>query len=188
MTRLNQLAKDYCKYFHNGQFRKGSNQPYHTHPIAVARILEKYGHADETTQCMALLHDVVEDTQVIMGQVKERFGYEIANGVFVLSKNTLGEKTTILYNEAFSFDLDQVSKDDLYKLRLGFARNKVKRVKIADVIHNTQDLINLKPQGIEKKLNDARNFYIPMGKIIAPLMVQELEANLENYLQKSSSV
>lgn len=50
------------------------------------------------------------------------------------------------------------------------------------MIHNTQDLVSLtKPGSIDRKINDAEHFYIPMGKEIAPLMVGELERNLENY-------
>ncbi len=175
------LAREYCKHFHDGQFRKGSNLPYHTHPIAVAGILNRFGYRDTATQCIALLHDVVEDTDVITREIKERFGYEIANGVFILSKNTVGSDTFSHLNAALPegvfLNLEQV-----YKLRLSFARETVQRVKIADMIHNTQDLISLnKPASIERKLHDAVGFYIPLGKRVAPLMVGELERNIKDY-------
>ena len=180
-AQLVQLAKEYCTHYHDGQFRKGSNLPYHTHPMAVAKILDRFGYSDHVTQCIALLHDVVEDTEMITGEIKERFGYEIANGVFVLSKNTINADTVDTIGKALHIDVDTYSEEQLYKARLSFGRRKVKRIKIADMIHNTQDLINLKPEGIERKINDAEGFYIPMGYEIAPLMVKELEQNISNY-------
>ncbi len=177
------LAFDYCKHFHDGQFRKGSNLPYHTHPIAVAGILNRFGYSDTATQCIALLHDVVEDTEVITREIKERFGYEIANGVFILSRNTIGSDTFSHLNTALP-DGVILNVEQVYKLRLSFARETVQRVKIADMIHNTQDLISLnKPASIERKLHDATGFYIPLGKRVAPLMVRELERNILDYGQ-----
>src|SRR6056297_2016393 len=84
------LAKEYCKYYHKGQFRKRDNEQYYKHPFEVARILEKYGYSDTTTQCIALLHDVIEDSEMRIKEIQEVFGYEISNGVYVLSRNTIG--------------------------------------------------------------------------------------------------
>ncbi|MBI2102945.1 HD domain-containing protein [Candidatus Woesearchaeota archaeon] len=179
-SNLIELAREYCVHFHEGQWRKGRNQPYSTHPIEVAGILSRYGYTDVITQCIALLHDVVEDTEVITGEIKDRFGYEIANGVFVLSKNTIREGTR--QSLARCLDLGILTEDQLYKVRLSFARDTVKRVKIADMIHNTQDLASLKkPESIERKVHDAEIFYIPLGREVAPLMVKELETNIGNY-------
>jgi len=81
------VAKKYCQHFHDGQFRKGSNLPYATHPFAVAETLARYEYDDAVTQCIAYLHDTVEDSQVRMDEIQEVFGYEISNGVYILSKN-----------------------------------------------------------------------------------------------------
>lgn len=179
--QLIQLAREHCVAYHDTQFRKGSNLPYHTHPLAVAKILDRFGYSDYVTQCIALLHDTVEDTELFTGEIQGRFGYEIANGVFVLSKNTINDETIGGVSGALSIDAATFSKDQLYKARLSFSRRKIRRVKIADMIHNTQDLISLKPEGIERKIRDAEDFYIPLGKKIAKLMIKELEGNLENY-------
>jgi len=179
--QLIQLAKEHCIHYHQTQFRKGSNQPYHTHPLAVAKILDRFGYSDYITQCIALLHDTIEDTELFTGEIQERFGFEIANGVFVLSKNTINADTIEYISQALSVDTSTFSEEQLYKARLSFARRKAKRVKIADIIHNTQDLVSLKPEGIERKIRDSEDFYIPMGKKIAPLMVKELEKNIEDY-------
>lgn len=178
---LIELAREHCVAYHHRQFRKGSNLPYHTHPMAVAKILDRFGYSDYVTQCIALLHDTVEDTELFTGEIRGRFGYEIANGVFILSKNTIYDNTIKDISRALPIDASAFSIDQLYKTRLSFARRKIKRVKIADMIHNTQDLISLKLEGIERKIRDAEEFYIPIGKEIAKLMVKELEGNLENY-------
>ncbi len=179
--RLVELAQEHCIAYHDQQFRKGSNLPYHTHPMAVAKILDRFGYSDHVTQCIALLHDTVEDTELFTGEIQERFGYEIANGVFVLSKNTINDNTLKYLSRALLLDVSTFSPDQLYKARLSFSRRKIKRVKIADMIHNTQDLVSLKPEGRERKIKDAEEFYIPLGKEIAKIMVKELEQNLENY-------
>jgi|SRR3989344_9038658 len=179
--QLIQLAREHCTHYHQTQFRKGSNQPYHTHPMAVAKILDRFGYSDYVTQCIALLHDTVEDTELFTGEIEDRFGFEISNGVYVLSKNTINADTIGYVDQALSVNASTYSEDQLYKARLSFARRKVKRVKIADMIHNTQDLVSLKPEGIGRKINDAEHFYITMGRKVAPLMIKELEQNLENY-------
>lgn len=78
-----ELARKYCLHYHEGHFRKGSNLPCSTHPIAVAETLKRYGYEDPVTQCIALLHDAVEDSELRMDQVQEVFGYEISNGFHI---------------------------------------------------------------------------------------------------------
>jgi (p)ppGpp synthase/HD superfamily hydrolase len=167
-----ELALRYCVHYHAGQFRKGNREPYHTHPIAVAGLLARYGYNDPVTQCIAYLHDTIEDSPLRMDELTDAFGYEISNGVYILSRN----KGKIISGKKLS-DAD-------YKVRLGFARNKIKRVKIADMIVNTRDIEILNPTGIERKINDSETFYIPMGKEICPIMVSELEMNIARYKGK----
>lgn len=181
--RLIQLAKEYCKHYHKGQIRKGSGEPYYKHPFEVAEILDNYGYSDAVTQCIALLHDIVEDSEMNVREIGENFGYEIANGLYVLSKNTINSDTKQFLDNSMSLAVEEFSDEELYKMRMSFARRKVKRVKIADMVHNTKDLASLNPSGVKRKINDARNFYIPLGKKVAPLMIKELEKNIDNYVR-----
>ena len=171
MNRTVQLAKDYCRHFHRHQYRKNGHQPYYVHPFAVASLLSSYGYTDTVTQCIAYLHDVVEDSGVTVSELREVFGYEIANGVFILSKN-----------RGDSLSGGPISASE-YVQRLAWARRKIKRVKIADMIDNTRDIEVLNPSGIRKKLQQAREVYIPWGNEIAPLMVRELSRNIQKYVQ-----
>jgi GTP diphosphokinase / guanosine-3',5'-bis(diphosphate) 3'-diphosphatase len=170
------LAEQYCMRFHEGQFRKAGNLPYSDHPKAVAQILKKYGYNDPLTQIIALLHDAVEDSELKMDQIQEVFGYEVSNGVYILSRN-----------KGKMRDGKRLSHDD-YLQRLFWARNKIKRVKIADMIDNTRDLQTLPQLSIERIIDNAKCFYIPLGREIAPIMVNELCSNLENYQKKRKMI
>ncbi len=183
------LAEEYCRHFHKQQKRKGGNQePYESHPFAVRDILVKYGYDDPETQAIALLHDTVEDTSLEKnkGEIEKRFGAVVYEGVYALSNNTIGKHNKRLSPLFASLGIEftihnRKLTSQAYKLRILFSRNSIKRVKIADMIHNTKVLPDLSLTGIERKLQDAETFYIPLGMCVAPLMVQELAANIINY-------
>ena len=80
-------AYEYAKLHHTGQFRR-SGEPYILHPVQVAGILVDIG-LDATTIIGALLHDVVEDTDITLKQLADEFGVEVAmlvDGVTKLGK------------------------------------------------------------------------------------------------------
>ncbi|TFJ91597.1 HD domain-containing protein [Lentibacillus salicampi] len=70
-------ARDFAAKAHEGQTRKSSNDPYITHPIRVAELLEKSGFSDELVSA-GYLHDVVEDTPLEMEDIEAAFGIEVA--------------------------------------------------------------------------------------------------------------
>ncbi len=63
---------------HQGQYRKGTNTPYITHPYAVGLILMETGCA-EAVIIAGILHDTVEDTDLTLEFIREHFGDAIAN-------------------------------------------------------------------------------------------------------------
>lgn len=110
---------------HHGQFDKGGN-PYILHPFAVMSLLEE---TDEELQCMALLHDVVEDTKITYNELREAgMSDRVIEGVKVLTKQR-GQS----YEE--------------YK-ELVFSNRDAMLVKMADLTHNT-DIRRLK--GVAQK-------------------------------------
>ena len=110
---------------HAGQFDKGGN-PYILHPLKVMHYLKS---ADEELMCMALGHDVIEDTSVTYADLKEAgMSPRIINGIKALTK-VPGET----YDE--------------YKTRV-FDNKDAMLVKMADLRHNT-DIRRLK--GITEK-------------------------------------
>lgn len=62
---------------HRHQTRKGTDLPYLQHPVAVAVILARLGF-DDTVLAAAMLHDIVEDTEVTLGSIRAEFGEEVA--------------------------------------------------------------------------------------------------------------
>jgi len=111
---------------HEGQYDKGGN-PYILHPLKVMHYLR--GEKDEELQCIALGHDLVEDTSVTFSDLREMgFSDRVVEGIRSLTKQR-GES----YEE--------------YKLRV-FSNEDAMRVKLADLRHNT-DIRRLK--GISEK-------------------------------------
>jgi guanosine-3',5'-bis(diphosphate) 3'-pyrophosphohydrolase len=62
---------------HDGQVRKSSTVPYIEHPLAVAMILDRAGFPEDVV-IAGLLHDVVEDTEATLDDVRSRFGDSVA--------------------------------------------------------------------------------------------------------------
>ncbi len=78
-------ARDRAATAHAGQVRNGSGgMPYIEHPVAVAARLAEHGYDDEVIAA-ALLHDVVEDSDVTVEQLREEFGERVADLVAALS-------------------------------------------------------------------------------------------------------
>lgn len=72
---------------HSGQLRRGSDgRPYIDHPLAVAEVLLDHGYGDEVLAA-ALLHDVVEKSEVEIGEIREGFGERVAALVEALTED-----------------------------------------------------------------------------------------------------
>ena len=70
---------------HRGQMRKGTDNPYFSHVVAVSMIVLSHGHGIDHA-IVALLHDVLEDTPVDRDEIEEAFGPEITRAVADLSE------------------------------------------------------------------------------------------------------
>jgi (p)ppGpp synthase/HD superfamily hydrolase len=80
-------AMETARLAHAGQLRRGSDgQPYIEHPVAVAELLATCEYDDEILAA-ALLHDVVEKSEVAMAQLRERFGDRVADMVEALTED-----------------------------------------------------------------------------------------------------
>lgn len=87
-TRKNQIeeAIEVAAEAHHGQYRKGTHTPYITHPYAVGLILMDAG-CTEAVIIAGILHDTVEDTDLTLEFIRERFGDAIADIVEGCSEN-----------------------------------------------------------------------------------------------------
>lgn len=78
-------ALEKARRAHAGQVRNGSGgMPYIEHPQAVAALLAEHGHDDEVLAA-ALLHDVVEDSDTTVEELRDQFGDRVADLVAALS-------------------------------------------------------------------------------------------------------
>lgn len=114
---------------HQGQVRKGDNQPFITHPVAVALICARAGLSARTIAA-ALLHDVVEDTKMTRSELAHELGAEgdkvagiVADVTKVPGRLTWGEKSR------------------RYVEHLRGADREALAVAVADKIHNLYALI-----------------------------------------------
>lgn len=84
-SELIRAALEEARRAHAGQLRSGSGgMAYIHHPVAVAELVTSSG-ADEETVAAALLHDTVEDSEVTIAELEERFGPTVAALVAALS-------------------------------------------------------------------------------------------------------
>lgn len=84
-SALVRAAYEKASAAHAGQVRNGSGGlPYIEHPTAVAARLERHGYDDEVVAA-ALLHDVVEDSETTVEELREQFGDRVADLVAALS-------------------------------------------------------------------------------------------------------
>jgi (p)ppGpp synthase/HD superfamily hydrolase len=74
---LVRAALEQARTDHEGQIRNGSGgMPYIEHPMRVAALLDEHGFGDEVLAA-ALLHDVVEDSETTLDELREKFGSEV---------------------------------------------------------------------------------------------------------------
>ncbi len=80
-TPLTQKAMQFAYQAHHGQVDK-SGQPYIFHPYHIAEQME-----DEKTVCVALLHDILEDTGMTVEQLEQEFPEDVVDAVKLLTKS-----------------------------------------------------------------------------------------------------
>ena len=164
MTRL-QAAIDFAKEAHKMQRRK-SGAPYVIHPISVACIAAEELKLDVNSIICAFLHDVVEDTEYTIEDVRDRFGEDVAFLVDVVTKKKK--------------DRYHMSKQvDNYKQLLDSLNYDIRAlmVKIADRLHNMRTLSSMRPDKQMKIAGETDYFYAPLANRLGLFNVK---TDLEN--------
>jgi (p)ppGpp synthase/HD superfamily hydrolase len=80
-------AYEFAAAAHTGQERKGGGSPYIAHPTEVARLLHAEGVADDELIAATFLHDVVEDTDHDIDEIRARFGSEVGGIVAAMTED-----------------------------------------------------------------------------------------------------
>lgn len=73
--------------------QKYGDYPYFLHPMRVMRKIAETGHQDEATLIAAVLHDVVEDTDVSFADIREQFGKEVAEAIAAVTRHAEGPES-----------------------------------------------------------------------------------------------
>jgi (p)ppGpp synthase/HD superfamily hydrolase len=129
---LIELALRTAAVAHRSQMRKGSDTPYITHPSAVMMILLRSGFSDDELLAAALLHDVVEDTDITLEQLQWRFPPRVCDLVAAVTEKKLddaGQKRPWHVRKA----------DKLASLRT--ASPEVLALALADKVHNLSTVL-----------------------------------------------
>jgi len=118
---------EFARIAHGVQARKYTGEPYITHPIAVANIVETVPHTQEMLAA-ALLHDVVEDTSVELSEIEEKFGSKIA------------ELVSWVTDVSQPGDGNRKARKAIDREHLAKAPAEAQTIKLADLIHNTKSI------------------------------------------------
>ncbi len=133
--------------------RRKSGEPYIFHPLAVAQIAVEEIGLGVTSAICALLHDVVEDTEITLEEIQENFGEEVVKIIDGLTKiSGIFHQTTSVQAENFRKMLLTLS-DDV----------RVILLKLADRLHNMRTLDALPPKKQLKIANETLYLFAPLA-------------------------
>lgn len=164
MARIH-AAFELAREAHSEQKRK-SGEPYIIHPIAVATIVAIELKLGANPVIAAFLHDVVEDTDYTIDDIRQRFGDDVAFLVSVVTK-----KSTGIY---------EISKQvDNYKQMLNSIHYDIRAllVKLADRLHNMRTLNSMRPDKQMKIAGETDFFYAPLANRLG---LYNVKIELEN--------
>lgn len=155
-------AYDYCVTMHSGQ-KRWTNEEYYIHPVSVANIIVSMG-MDTASIAAALLHDVVEDTEATLNDIKQLFGGEVAllvDGVTKIGKISLGSK-------------EQEQAESLRKMLIAMGKDiRVIIIKLADRLHNMRTLDAIPESKQREKSLETLEIYAPIAHRLGIRWVKE---------------
>ena len=179
-SRLTQLIKTYLpkkevdkvweayrfsEKAHSGQKRR-SGEAYISHPVSVACIAARF-HLDSQSIQAALLHDVVEDTQVTESDIELKFGKQVSILVTGLSK---------LDKVEFQ-DANEAQAENFRKMLLAMTQDvRVMLIKLSDRLHNMQTIQSLEESKKTRIAQETIDIYAPIANRLGlNNLYQELE-------------
>ena len=139
-----QIVLDFATKAHGTQLRKYTNDPYIIHPIAVAKMVKDMG-GDDNMVYAALLHDVLEDTDVTHSQLRTFLfqNFDVADATDILS--LVVDLTDVFTKDSFPQQNRKLRKTNEAK-RLGVVSDRAKLIKVADIKHNSESITMYDPK------------------------------------------
>ena len=145
-------AYDMARLAHSGQLRRDGS-PYVTHCVAAADISVDMG-LDEDSIVAALLHDVIEDTQLTHHDIARQFGEPVANIVEGVTKLTRVQYTS----------KEDEQMENLRKMLMAMAKDiRVILIKIADRLHNMRTMAYQTEEKQRIKSLETMEIYAPIA-------------------------
>ena len=145
-------AFELCVNAHKGQYRK-SKEEFYFHPYSVAKIIVGLG-MDTESIAAALLHDVVEDTDTTIDQIKSMFGEDVALIVDGVTK--IGRIQFV--------SREQQQAESLRKMLIAMGKDiRVIIIKLADRLHNMRTIDSLPDQKQRDKALETIEVYAPIA-------------------------
>lgn len=165
-TKLIMKAYNLANEKHKDQ-KRGSGEAYIIHPLNVAYILAGIG-LDDATLAAAILHDVVEDTDVTNEDLVEAFGIEIAEMVAGVTKLSTIQFGTVEEKQA----------ENYRKMFLAMGKDiRVILIKLADRLHNMRTLKYLKRDRQIANAKETLELYAPLANRLG---LYSIKAELED--------
>ena len=159
-------AFDFAVAAHAGQKRKDGS-PYVTHVIAAATIAAQMG-LDDDALIAALLHDVLEDTEIGYDELAHEFGKDVADIVEGVTKLTRVQYSTV----------EETQMENLRKMLLAMAKDiRVILIKLADRLHNMRTMEFQTPAKQLSKSRETMDIYAPIAHRLG---VEQVKDELED--------
>ena len=147
----------------HGDQRRKSGIPYILHPVSVAYILVGLG-MDTESIVAALLHDVVEDTDTTLEEIRKQFGSDIA---------TLIDGVTKIGKIPFSSREEQQA-ENIRKMLIAMAKDiRVIIIKLADRLHNMRTIACMPEQKRRDKALENMEVYAPLAHRLGIRAIKE---------------
>lgn len=145
-----------AKQFHREQMRDEGVR-YFEHCRDVALVLIKYGPTNPDELVVGLLHDIYEDQFVPRGMIRQLFGNKVNEAIKVLSHEKPFYKShgkIIKTSENKKEYFDSIRQSSVL----------VRRVKLADRLHNVLTLGFCKKDKRDRKIKETREYVLPMAQ------------------------
>jgi guanosine-3',5'-bis(diphosphate) 3'-pyrophosphohydrolase len=168
IRRAFELAADAHK-----DMRRKSGEPYILHPLAVARIVVEEIGLGVTSACCALMHDVVEDTEITLEDIASEFGTNFSRIIDGLTKisNVVDIKASA-----------SMQAENFRKILLTLAEDpRVILIKLADRLHNMRTLTSMSREKQLKIASETPYIFTPLAHRLG---LYEIKTELEDLALK----
>lgn len=165
---------------HDGVFRDGEVPvPYACHPVEVMLTLRhRVGITDEAILAAALLHDVVEDTEVTLDDIGQKFGEDVATIVAQVTRDEPSEKET-----------KNLTKDEIWELRTQNLIEEIRQmttaghlIKLSDRLSNIKEAkLTRPPEKLKRYIRQTHLILQAIPRDACPILWDEIQSEIKEH-------